>query len=61
MNRDKFIRDTSAKIYAAMFSNPEKTPSAQLAIDSAAQLWEQLISSGIDPQTQDSDNDRVYI
>ncbi len=56
-----FIRDTSAQIYAAMFANPEKEPSTQVAIKSAINLWEQLIANDIDPHTQGSENPRVYL
>jgi len=61
MDKDIFIKETSAKIYAAMFSNPEKEPSAQTAIDSASHLWEKLLANGIDPHNQNTDKDRVYI
>ncbi len=61
MDKDKFITETSAKIYAAMFAHSEKEPSTQVAIDSATKLWEQLIANGVDPHPQTPESNQIYI
>lgn len=38
----KFVYDTAAKIYAAMFSNPEVKEDMNYAIDRAIELWDEL-------------------
>ncbi|MBU0680130.1 MAG: hypothetical protein KKD73_01790 [Proteobacteria bacterium] len=47
MKKDKFISKTAARIFAEMFANPEKDPSAAVAVDRAIELWEQLISKKV--------------
>ncbi len=47
MKKDKFIAKTAAKIFAEMFANPEKDPSAAIAVDRAIEIWEQLIAKNI--------------
>ncbi len=44
INREKFIANTAARIFAEMFTHPEAPPNSKLAVEMAIGLWEELVS-----------------
>ena len=44
INREKFIADTAARIFAEMFTHPETNPNTKIAVEMAIKLWEELVS-----------------
>lgn len=52
MDKDQFIAETSAKILASMFLNPEKDPSEKVAVQFAIHLWDELLAQGICPDIE---------
>ena len=43
-NKEKFIADTAARIFAEMFTHPEAPPNTKIAVEMAINLWEELVS-----------------
>ncbi len=48
IDKNTFIAETARDIFAAMFTRPDKDQNAQVAIECAEELWDQLKRSGYD-------------
>ncbi len=44
INKEEFIANTAADIFAQMFNNNEKIPDPKKAVKQAYLLWEELVS-----------------
>ena len=44
INKEEFIANTAARIFAEMFTHPEAKPNPKLAVELAFDLWEELVS-----------------
>lgn len=44
INREVFIADTAARIFAEMFNHPEIPPDPKNAVKMATELWEELVT-----------------
>jgi hypothetical protein len=44
INREEFIANTAARIFAEMFTHPEARPNTKIAVEMATDLWEELVS-----------------
>ncbi|MCK4839516.1 MAG: hypothetical protein KAS94_12000 [Desulfobulbaceae bacterium] len=44
INKEEFIANTAARIFAKMFTHPEAQPNPKLAVKMAIGLWEELVS-----------------
>ena len=44
INKEQFIADTAARIFAEMFNDQETTPNPKYAVRQAYKLWEELVS-----------------
>jgi hypothetical protein len=43
INREVFVADTAARIFAGMFHHPEIPPDPKTAVEMAQKLWEELV------------------
>ena len=44
VNKEQFIADTAARIFAEMFNQQENAPNPKQAVIQAYKLWEELVS-----------------
>ncbi|MEN8135983.1 MAG: hypothetical protein ABFS18_10700 [Thermodesulfobacteriota bacterium] len=44
INKEEFIANTAARIFAEMFTHPEAQPNSKLAVEMAIGLWEELVA-----------------
>jgi hypothetical protein len=44
INKERFIADTAARIFAEMFSRQDSPPDPRLAVQMAQKLWEEMVS-----------------
>ena len=44
INKEEFIANTAANVFAQMFNNKEKVPDPKKAVKQAYLLWEELVA-----------------